>query len=79
MMVVNFVLALGMMALERFIMPSPLDVAPTLLLFFVGLITVMVVLFDRYHTVHVARGLLDLATPETTTRWDREHPAQSQA
>ena len=59
MSVINLALVFGLRLVERIlgITDQAAPLLPTV--FFVALLTVLIVLFDRFHAVFVARGLLE--------------------
>jgi LytS/YehU family sensor histidine kinase len=59
MMVINLGMALILEAFEVWVGIRSVRIPIALTLFLVFLVTVLVVLFDRYHTVFRARGILD--------------------
>jgi hypothetical protein len=58
MMVVNFAMVVALEALERFVGFRNVRIPFTQLLFYVFLITLLVVLFDRYHLVYAGRRVM---------------------
>ena len=68
MAVVNFALVVALEAGQRFLGLRDAHIGFVMTLFFVLLLTVIIVLFDRYHTVYAARRLMTGGAPPHSPR-----------
>ena len=68
MAVVNFALVVALEAGQRFLGLRDAHIGFVMTLFFVLLLTVIIVLFDRYHTVYAARRLMNGGAPPHSPR-----------